>query len=351
MIETPRIAMLSFAQYHANFWTEAFLDDGKARVTCVWDDNAARGREAAARFGLAFEPQLDKALANSDAVAICSENATHLPLTRAAAAARRAILCEKPTARTVAEIDAMAQAVSEAGVLFMQSFPKRFDPASHTLKQLIADGRLGQVHFVRVRHGHFYGFDPEFRSRWYVDPELGGGGALLDEGIHGADLLHWFFGMPDTVTAEIATPLAGLRVEQNASAIFRYADGMLAELTASFIFSAADASIEIYGTRGTAILSGVDLASRDITAGNFLRVSRERDGVKEWEVFDLTPRFKLGRFHHQNAIGFLACLREGKAPPAGIADGRAAQTMIEAAYRAAHKGRRERVVADGEAEA
>jgi predicted dehydrogenase len=74
----------------------------------------------------------------------------------------------------------MASAVAEAGVLFMQSFPKRFDPASHALKRLIADGDLGRVHFVRVHHRHFYGFDPEFRRRWYVDPDKGGGGAWRD---------------------------------------------------------------------------------------------------------------------------------------------------------------------------
>jgi predicted dehydrogenase len=82
MIEAPRIAMLSFAQYHANFWAEAFLEDGRARITCVWDDDLERGREAATRFGLFFEPSLEAALAGCDAVAICSENIAPLPVTR-----------------------------------------------------------------------------------------------------------------------------------------------------------------------------------------------------------------------------------------------------------------------------
>jgi predicted dehydrogenase len=240
----------------------------------------------------------------------------------------------------------MTNAVAEAGVLFMQSFPKRFDPASHALKELIDTGRLGRVHLVRIRHGHFYGLEPDFRQRWYVDKAKGGGGALLDEGVHGADLLHWFFGMPATVTAETASPVAGLAVDESATALFRYPDGMLAELTASFLLPAADASIEIYGTRATALLSGVDLASRDITSGGFLRVSVEEDGCKRWEVLDVTPRFKLGHFHHQNAIGFLRCLRTGTAPPAGLKEGRAALLMIEAAYRAARTGGRQPITPD-----
>jgi myo-inositol 2-dehydrogenase / D-chiro-inositol 1-dehydrogenase len=290
-----------------------------------------------------FESDLNTTLANCDAVAICSETIAHPELTRAACAAGRAILCEKPTARTVAEVDEMAAMVDQAGVLFMQSFPKRFDPASLALKALIDDGRLGRVHLVRIRHGHFYGLQPDFHQRWYVDPVKGGGGALLDEGVHGADLLHWFFGLPTTVTAQTVSPVAGLAVDETATALFAYPDGMMAELTASFLLPAADTSIEIYGTRATALLSGVDLASRDITSGGFLRVSVEENGSKRWNVLDVTPRFKLGQFHHQNAIGFLRCLRTGVAPPAGIAAGRAALLMIEAAYRSARTGSRQTV--------
>lgn len=340
-VARPRIAVLSFAHYHANFWTEAFLADPDVSVTCVWDDETARGQEAADRFGIAFEPDLSAALAGCDAVAICSETARHPELTLAACAAGRAVLCEKPTARTVAEADAMAAAVGQAGILFMQSFPKRFDPASHALKCLIDDGQLGRVHLVRIRHGHFYGLQPEFRERWYVDPELGGGGALLDEGIHGADLLHWLFGLPASVTAETTSPVAGLAVDETATALFRYADGMMAELTASFLLPAADTSVEIYGTRATALLSAVDLASRDITREGFLRVSAEVAGKKRWKTLDVTPRFKLGQFHHQNAIGFVHCLRTGEPPPAGLAEGRAALLMIETAYAAARTGTRQ----------
>ncbi|MCA0423042.1 MAG: Gfo/Idh/MocA family oxidoreductase, partial [Proteobacteria bacterium] len=276
-----------------------------------------------------------------DAVAICAETVKHPALTEAAAAAGKHILCEKPTARTLAEADAMAASVNKAGVLFMQSFPKRLDPASHALKDLVASGRLGQIHLVRVRHGHWYGLDPEFRKRWYVDPELGGGGALLDEGIHGADLLHWFFGRPESVTAELATPVGGLPVEETGVALFRYPGGMIAELTTSVLLPAAEVSIELYGTQATALLSAVDLASRDITEGAFLRVSDERDGRKVWQDLEITPRFKLGQFHHQNAIAFLACLRTGKPPPATLADGRAALEMITTAYRAAATGTRQ----------
>jgi predicted dehydrogenase len=338
----PRIAMLSFAHYHANFWAEQFAELPEVCIACVWDDDLARGTEAAARFGIRFEPDLDAAIGTADAVAICSENSGHWPLTRKAAAAGRAILCEKPTARSVAEATAMAEAVRRAGVLFMQSFPKRLDPASHAVRRLVQDDALGRIHAVRVRHGHFYGLDAEFRSRWYVRAEEGGG-ALLDEGVHGADFLCWLFGLPRGVVAATSSAVLGLPVEENGSAIFTWESGLMAELTASFLFTAASDSIELYGTKGTALLAGVDLASRDITPGPFLRVFAG-GAERAWTAEDIVPQFKRGRFHHQNAIAFARCLTEGATPPASIEDGLRALRMIEAAYAAAASGQRQEIV-------
>jgi len=339
----PRIALLSFAHYHANFWTEAFLEQPDITLACIWDEDAARGQEAAARFALPFEPDLDAAIARADAVAICSENNRHLPLAIRAAQAGRAILCEKPTARTVAEVDGIAAAVARAGVLFMQSFPKRLDPASQALKRLVEQGTLGRLHTVRIRHGHGYGLTPDFRARWYVQREAGGGGALLDEGIHGADLLCWLFGLPQNVVATTTNAVLGLEVEENASAIFTWPDGLTAALTASFLFAAASDSVELYGTQGSALLAGVDLASRDISPGPFLRLYTGGE-PRCWTADPLVPQFKRGRFHHQNAIAFARCLTEGAAPPATLADGRRALLLIERAYVAAASGQRQEII-------
>jgi predicted dehydrogenase len=340
----PRIAMLSFAHYHANFWVEQFAEIPGIEIACVWDDDAARGQEAATRFGLRFEPDLDAAIAAADAVAICSETRQHLDLTRKAATAGRAILCEKPTARNVAEATAMAEVVRAAGVTFMQSFPKRLDPASHALRRLVAEGTLGRLHTVRIRHGHFYGVDADFARRWYVRRAEGGGGALLDEGVHGADFLCWLFGLPRSVIATTSDAVLGLEVEENGTAVFAWDNGLTAELSASFLFCAGSDSVELYGTRGTALLAGVDLASRDITPGPFLRVFAG-DGERVWREEDIVPQFKRGRFHHQNAIAFARCLTEGAPPPATIEDGLRALLMIECAYAAAASGRRQEIEA------
>lgn len=340
-----KIAILSFAHYHANFWTEAFQAESGVRVSAIWDRDAARGQEAAGRFKLPFVADLDAAIAGADAVAVCSETIEHGPLIERAARAGRAVLCEKPLAANLTEATRIATAVKESGITFMQSFPKRFDPVSHAVRQLVGDGVLGRIGLVRIRHGHSYGFDPDFKQRWYVDPTLSGGGALLDEGIHAADFLRWLFGRPRGVVASVSSAL-GLKVEDLGVAVFDYDDGMIAEIASSFSFAAADASIEIYGAEGTALVSGVDLASRDITTTGFLRVYRRTQPDKAWRIEPVTPRFKLGQFHHQNAIEFARALRSKTRPPITLADGLAALTMIMRAYDAARTGTRQIITSD-----
>ena len=118
---------------------------------------------------------------------------------------------------------------------------------------------------------------------------------------------------------------------------------MVAELTASFTYAAADASIEIYGTGGTVLVAGVDLASRDITDERFVRLFRVDQPERRWQTVEITPRFKAGRFHQQNALAFADCLERGTPPPITAEDGLRAFRMIDAAYRAAATGQRQRV--------
>ncbi len=338
-----RIATLGFAHYHANFWSEVFRDSPQAEFVGIWDDDAARGRDAATRYATRFWPDLEALLDAVDAVAITSETIQHRALIERAAARGRAILCEKPIATTRADADAIAATVARSGIVFMQSFPKRFDPVNHELRRLLAEGFYGKVWLARVRHGHRHGHDPAFIQGWWADPERSGGGALLDEGVHGADFLRWLFGDPHSVTAMVSHAALGLAVEDTGLALFRWDNGMIAELATGWSFQAADASIEIFGTKGTALLAGVDLGSKDHTESGYLRLYSSDQEDRAWRASPIVPRFKIGGFHQQNALAFLDALTTGAAPPITLEDGRRALAMILAAYAAAASGREQRL--------
>lgn len=344
-----RLGILGCAHDHAHFWARAINDAPDAILVGIWDDDDTRGERMAHEYDTAYFPELARLLERCDAVGITSTTARHAVLIEAAAAAGVHILCEKPLATSLPECDRIARAVAASRVTFMQQFPKRFDPVNHELAALVRRGELGAITLIRIRHGHAHGLDPSWWAGWYTDPAASGGGTLLDEGIHAADLLRWLLGDPTTVQAMVGHTL-GLPVEDTATATFRFPSGALGEVTTSWTFLAAEQSVEIYGTQGCATLSGVDLATRGVARPPYLRVFRRGSGTEGWRDSLLTPRFMAGgaTFHGEGVRRFIACLRQGSVPPTGVAEGRRALAMIAAAYRAAATGMEQAIVSGEE---
>ncbi len=341
MSRPVQFGILSFAHYHANFWAEALNATPDATLVGIWDDNAARGREAAARHNTPFWEDRTALLAACDAVGITSETVKHADLVEEAAGAGVHILLEKPMARNLAECQRIQQAVQRAGVIFMQNFPKRYDPINHELVRLVRQGTLGKLVLVRVRHANYHLLElgQSAAEEWFASPELAGGGALLDEGIHAADFLLWLLGAPHAVTALTSRAALGLPVEDTALAVFHYPDGVRAEIVTSGTLVAAEESIEVYGTEGSAILSGVDLASRDFSTPPYLKIYRRGEPRGTWQGSGVTPYFRQGNFHQQGPLHFLKCIRGEAEPVVSLEEGWRSVAMIEAAYHAAQEGR------------
>ncbi|MCL4465277.1 MAG: Gfo/Idh/MocA family oxidoreductase [Chloroflexi bacterium] len=337
-----RFGILSYAMYHSNFWSDAVNKSDLGVLVGCWDDDPERGRQKAEEHKTTFYADLADLLHECDAVGITSETVKHPELVEAAAAAGVHVLCEKPIAADLAGCQRIEAAVRRSGIVYQQSFPKRFDPINHQLMEIVRSGKLGKLALVRVRHGHYYGVQAGALPAWHHDRALSGGGALLDEGIHAADFLNWFFGRPATVKAYVSNATFGEEVEDTALAIFKYPDGMLAELSTSNGMLAAENSIEVFGSKGSAIISGVDLASRDLVERGYLKYFSANPPInpveRRWTMVDEVPFFKRGIFHQQNPLSFLRCLAEGSEPPVTLADGRNSLRMILAAYRAAETG-------------
>ncbi len=136
------------------------------------------------------EPSVEALLARDDidAVIIATPHTTHLPYTEQAAAAGKHVYIEKPMAVTVEDCDAMIAACRKAGVKLTVAAQARQNPVILAAKQLIDDGTVGDVRMVRVLSSTV-GWDLEDGS-WAEDPAEGG--AFLDWGVHGMDVLNWF---------------------------------------------------------------------------------------------------------------------------------------------------------------
>lgn len=345
MNERVRFAILSFAHYHANFWAEAINQSPDAELVGIWDDDKKRGQEAAARYNTRFWPDRAELMQACDAVGITSETAKHVTLVEDAAAAGLHILLEKPMAMNLAECRRIRDAVRKAGVIFMQNFPKRYDPINHELVELVHSGALGAIAAVRVRHANYHLLElgQQASEQWFGNPEMSGGGALLDEGIHAADFLLWLLGEPAYAQAITSNAALGLPLDDTAIALFGYSSGTIAEISTSGTFVAAEESIEVYGTKGSAILSGVDLASRDFAKQPYLKVFYRGEERGRWQGSEITPFFGQGNFHQQGPLLFFKCLRHEAEPVVSLDQGWKSLAMIEAAYRAARSDHRQNI--------
>jgi predicted dehydrogenase len=136
-----------------------------------------------------------------DLIDICTPNALHMPIALAAAEAGKHILCEKPLANDAEEARQMLRAAEKAGVKHMVAFNYRRVPAIMLAKQLIEEGRIGQIrHFNAVYYQESL-VDPDYPFVWRHDAEKGGSGAHGDLNAHTVDLALYLLGEIDAVCA------------------------------------------------------------------------------------------------------------------------------------------------------
>ncbi|MEY9928978.1 putative dehydrogenase [Catenulispora sp. GP43] len=132
-----------------------------------------------------------------DVVDITTPGALHAEIALAALAAGKHVLCEKPLANTLAEARQMTAAAEEAatrGVLSMVGFNYRRTPALALARDLVAQGRLGELRHVRAVYLQDWINDPEFPLVWRLRKEEAGSGALGDLGAHLVDLAYFLTG-------------------------------------------------------------------------------------------------------------------------------------------------------------
>lgn len=250
-----------------------------------------------------------------DAVSICTPPREHLPLARAAAQRGIACLCEKPPARTVAEAEAIVSAFAESGALLQFAFCHRFHQPLRQVQTLIAEGKLGKVIQIYNRFG--FRFDRAATS-WFTDAELSGGGVLIDTLVHSLDIFRVLAGEIVRVDAAVSTTLP-VDVEDSASIQVVSASGVIGSLNCSWVTPVSEAEIRVWGSEGEAV---IDYAVSD---GARYRLA----GQEAWTVlpFEGPDRFVLQAEH------FLTCVRSGRQPAVGAADGIAVMRAIESAYR------------------
>lgn len=232
------------------------LPVGSVKIVCDLDITRAE-KLASLSPGCAFTDSVEKAVMSPHvkAVMIATVNASLAPIACQAVQAGKHVLVEKPGAISLKELDELAVLALKHSVLVRIGYNHRYHPAFIKAREIFQSGVLGSVMFVRGRYGQGgrIGYDRE----WRANPQLSGGGELIDQGVHLIDLAGIFLGEFTSVDGHTATYFWDMPVDDNAFISLRNAEGRTAWLHASCTEWKNTFSFEIYGTKGKLHVEGL----------------------------------------------------------------------------------------------
>ena len=257
------VLMLSKWHVHAGDYARTITEQPDSQITCVWDEDAARGEAWAKELNVPFEPDLDKALARSDvdAVVVDAPTTHHKQVMVAAANAGKHIFTEKALATTVEDCKAIADAVKKNGIKFCISHPNLTTSLVQYCKQLIDSGQLGKIHYMRMRTAHpgsLMGWLPDY---WY-EIDKAGGGAMMDLGCHPMYTAPYLLGKPKRIASVFNTQYAPEPADDNAVSVVEFESKAIAVLETSFISPYQANCFELLGTEGAVVQVNNELKVR-----------------------------------------------------------------------------------------
>jgi UDP-N-acetyl-2-amino-2-deoxyglucuronate dehydrogenase len=319
----------------------ALKDVPNGRAVAVAGTSLAKAREIADKWGIerAYgsygELVRDPAV---EAVHVCTPPNVRAEVARAAAAAGKHILVEKPMGRTAAEADQVIAACDAAGVQLAAMFQNRFTPLARAARAAVAEGKLGRLLLVTLsskwyRTAEYYAQG----SGWRGTAAGEGGAALISQAIHAIDLMLWICGDVAEVTALTATTVQPIEMEDVGLALLRFESGAVGSLVGTTVAYPGFAErLELHGSEGSLLLAQgegrlewhlkgqeptVQTASEQVSAG-----SRDAASISYFG-------------HSAEFTDFYAAIREGRGPFIPGREGRRAVELVEAIYRSGRERR------------
>ena len=236
------------------------------------------------------------------------------------------VLLEKPGGRRVNELAELIAASSKSGSLVHVGFNHRFHRAFRKAKELVEEGALGELMFVRGRYGHGgrVGYDKE----WRANPELSGGGELIDQGVHLIDLARWFLGDFSEVQGFANTYYWDMPVDDNGFLMLKTAKKQMAFLHASCTEWKNLFSFEVYGRNGKLEINGLG-GSYGVERIAFYKMSPAM-GPPETTVWEYPM---ADDSWEKEFSAFIDDIRNNRLPSPGLHDAEQALKVVEEVYR------------------
>ena len=298
------------------------------RLIGVVSRDQGRADNFAKKFGAEHAyTSYDDLLRNPDVtvVAIHTPNSQHAEQAIAAARAGKHVFCDKPMATSVADAERIVRECEKAGVKLGVNFHNRFMPCFIETRRLIASGEIGEAQLIQLEASP--GARPGGRlGSWRVDAAVAGLGTTNSIGVHVYDILRYLLASEITMVSAFFDTLRGVMEGTNLST-FRFANGVLAQLSVHENTPFPHNDFVVYGTKGRIIGRGLTRSR----AGGELQVTTADGKTRSTE-------FPAINAHAAAVAAFSDTLLAGRDPvPSGI-DGLRSVQLTDAMARSAGDG-------------
>lgn len=221
----------------------------------------------AEKHNLKVYETLDELLSDSniDVVNICTPSGSHAELAIKAMEAGKHVVVEKPLALNNEDCKAVVETAKKYNRKCEVVCQLRFEDSSRFVKKIIDEGHLGKIvscgiHMKYWRTDEYYD-SSNWRGTWQHD----GGGALMNQGIHGIDLLRYFVGSPVKISAFCNTLAHNIEVEDTAVAIMEFENGAVGVIEGTTsVYPGYARRLELCGTKGSIIMTETDITTWDV---------------------------------------------------------------------------------------
>lgn len=250
-----RFAVIGVGGYARNYILPAIRDSDYCNVTTLVSGNPEKARTVGEAFDVGRIVTYDQfhdgvGVEDYDAIYVATPPARHLPFVESAAAFDKHVLCEKPLEVNAKRAERLVTACDDAEVRLMVAYRLQTDPVMRGVRDLIIDGHIGDVTQI---HGDFaYSIlDVRSRDHWRMDPDLSGGGVLMDVGIYPINMSRFFLGVDPIATLAMASyrDTGSENVDEHVAFQLAFPNGITASLTASHD-SHRLTRIQLLGTAG-----------------------------------------------------------------------------------------------------
>lgn len=298
-----------------------------AQFSGIVAETVAEAAPLAAQYDLKVYENFAEMLPKVDVVDICTPTHLHYEMVLQAAAAGKAIICEKPLARTLLQAQEMIAACRQAGVPLLVAHVVRFFPEYALARAAVAEGQIGRPGVIRLHRGSYRPKKPA--GNWFLD-EAKSGGLMLDLMIHDFDYARWVAGEVSSVFARKVTTGHPEAPIDYGLAILTHRSGALSHIAGAWAYPPPTfrTSLEIFGDAGLIQFDSAETAP----ILNLIRAPGDAPDVA-------LPSSPVSESPYTTQIKeFYLALSGGKPARIRAEDGLAAVQIAEAAIQSARSG-------------